>query len=60
RVLRVMRANGLMILSVTATLLLIGIAVYVLAKRIRSPRKSAMQQVAEAEGMKAEGETGQP
>jgi membrane protein YqaA with SNARE-associated domain len=62
RVLRVMRANGLMILSVTATLLLIGIAVYVLAKRIRSPRKSAMQQVAEAEaeGMKAEGETGRP
>jgi membrane protein YqaA with SNARE-associated domain len=62
RVLRVMRANGLMILSVTATLLLIGIAVYVLAKRIRAPRKSAMQQVAEAEaeGMKAEGETVEP
>jgi membrane protein YqaA with SNARE-associated domain len=62
RVLRVMRANGLMILSVTATLLLVGIAVYVLAKRIRAPRKSAMQQVAEAEaeGMKAEGEAVEP
>jgi membrane protein YqaA with SNARE-associated domain len=49
RVLRVMRANGLFILSMTATLLIVGVGVYVLAKHIRSPRKSAMQQVAEAE-----------
>jgi membrane protein YqaA with SNARE-associated domain len=48
RVLRVMRANGLFILSVVATLLLIGVAVYVLAKRIRSPRKSAVEIVAES------------
>jgi membrane protein YqaA with SNARE-associated domain len=51
RVLRVMRANGLLILSVVATLLLIGVAVYVLAKRIRSPRKSAVEIVAESEGV---------
>src|SRR5215212_3644517 len=65
RVLRVMRANGLVMLSVAASLVIVGVAVYVLAKHIRSPRKSAMQQVAEAEaeraeaeGLKAEGETG--
>jgi membrane protein YqaA with SNARE-associated domain len=68
RVLRVMRANGLFIVSVAAALLIVGVGVYVLAKHIRSPRKSAMQQVAEAEaeaekteaekteGAKAEGE----
>jgi membrane protein YqaA with SNARE-associated domain len=63
RVLRVMRANGLAIVSVAAALLIVGVGVYVLAKHIRSPRKSAMQQVAEAEaeaekieGAKAEGE----
>jgi membrane protein YqaA with SNARE-associated domain len=49
RVLRVMRANGLLILSVVASLLIIGVAVYVLAKHIRSPRKSAVQIVAESE-----------
>src|SRR3954470_10767020 len=49
RVLRVIRANGLAILSIAATALLIGVAVYVLAKHIRSPSKSAMEQVAEAE-----------
>jgi len=51
RVLRVIRANGLMILSVAATLLLVGIAVYVLAKHIRSPRESAVQIVADSERM---------
>jgi membrane protein YqaA with SNARE-associated domain len=58
RVLRVIRANGLVILSVAATLILVGVAVYVLAKHIRAPSKSAMEQVAEAEaaGMKAGGE----
>ena len=57
RVLRVIRANGLVILSIAATLLIVGVAIYVLAKHIRSPRKSAMEQVAEAEaeGVKAEG-----
>jgi len=63
RVLRIIRANGLIILSIAATLLIVGVAVYVLAKHIRSPRKSVMEQVAEAdaegaktEGMKTEGE----
>lgn len=58
RVLRVMRANGLFIVSVAAGLLIVGVGVYVLAKHIRSPRKSAMQQVAEAEAEaeKTEGE----
>jgi membrane protein YqaA with SNARE-associated domain len=55
RVLRVMRANGLFIVSVAAGLLIVGVGVYVLAKHIRSPRKSAMQQVAEAEAEKTEG-----
>jgi membrane protein YqaA with SNARE-associated domain len=49
RVLRVIRANGLIILSVAATLLVVGVAVYVLAKHIRSPRKSAVEIVAESE-----------
>jgi membrane protein YqaA with SNARE-associated domain len=58
RVLRVMRANGLFIVSGAAGLLIVGVGVYVLAKHIRSPRKSAMQQVAEAEAEaeKTEGE----
>jgi membrane protein YqaA with SNARE-associated domain len=62
RVLRVIRANGLFIFSIAATLMLVGVAVYVLAKHIRSPRKSAMEQVAEAEakGLKAEGEPSEP
>src|ERR1044071_5648355 len=57
RVLRVIRANGLFILSVAASLLIVSAAVYVLAKHIRSPRKSAMEIVAESgrEGIKEEG-----
>ena len=43
------RANGFIILSVVATVLIVGVAVYVLAKHIRSPRKSAMEIVAESE-----------
>jgi uncharacterized membrane protein len=64
RVLRVIRANGLVIFSIAATLLIVCVAVYVLAKHIRSPRKSAMEQVAEAEAerkeLKAEGELSEP
>lgn len=62
RVLRVMRANGLMIISIAAGLVLVGVGVYVLAKHIRSPRKSALEQVEEAEAakMNAEGETSEP
>jgi membrane protein YqaA with SNARE-associated domain len=55
RILHFVRINGLFILSVTAGLLIVGVGVYVLAKHIRSPRKSAMQQVAEAEAEKTEG-----
>ena len=59
RVLRVMRANGLMIISIAAGLVLVGIAVYVLVKHIRAPSKSASEEVAEAEAakMNAGGET---
>jgi membrane protein YqaA with SNARE-associated domain len=49
QVLRVMRANGLLILSVAATLVLVGVAIYVIAKRIRTPPKSMIQVAAEAE-----------
>lgn len=62
QVLRVMRANGLMIISIAAGLVLVGVGVYVLAKHIRSPRKSALEEAAEAEAAKtnAEGETREP
>jgi membrane protein YqaA with SNARE-associated domain len=66
RVLHFVRVNGLLILSVVVALLIAGVAVYVLAKHIRSPRKSAMQIVAESEqggegeGVKAEGGAGEP
>jgi membrane protein YqaA with SNARE-associated domain len=49
RVLVFMRVNGLAILSIAASLLLVGVAVYLLFKHVRSPRKSMMQEVAEAE-----------
>ncbi|HVF42200.1 MAG TPA: VTT domain-containing protein [Pyrinomonadaceae bacterium] len=55
QVLRVIRAKGPVILGVAGTLLLVGIAVYVLVKRIRAPRQSAMEAVADS-GRKGEGE----
>jgi len=61
-VLAFMAENGLTILSIAGALLVLGVAVYVLAKHIRSPRKSAVEQVAEKEAAKlrAEGETSEP
>jgi membrane protein YqaA with SNARE-associated domain len=49
RVLVFMRVNGVAFMSVAASALLIGVAVYVLTNHIRSPRKSMMEQVAEHE-----------
>jgi len=54
RVLVFMRDNGLAILSVVAAILILCVAVYVLVKRIKTPR-SMMEQVAE-EKEKAEDE----
>jgi len=61
-VLAYMAENGLTILSIAGALLIVGVAVYVVAKRIRSPRKSAVQIVSESEneGAKAEGEAVEP
>jgi membrane protein YqaA with SNARE-associated domain len=44
-----MRHNGLLILSIAASIVLVGVAVYVVAKRLRAPQKSMMEQVAEGE-----------
>jgi membrane protein YqaA with SNARE-associated domain len=45
-----LRHNGLMILSVAAAIVLTGVGVYVVLKRIRAPRQSAVEQVEEARG----------
>jgi membrane protein YqaA with SNARE-associated domain len=47
RVLVFIRLNGVAFMSVAASAVLVGIAVYVFANHIRSPRKSMMEQVAE-------------
>lgn len=62
RILHFVKVNGLLILSVAAALLVAGVGVYVLARHIRSPRKSALEQVKEAGAAKAEagGETAEP
>src|SRR5436305_2851853 len=44
RVLVFMRVNGVAFMSIAASALLIGVAVYVLANRIRAPRRSMMEQ----------------
>lgn len=61
-VLAYMAENGLTILSIAGAVLVAGVAVYVLVRHIRAPRKSALEQVAEAEAaeVKAEGETSEP
>jgi len=57
RVIEFMRQNGTMIVSVAAGLIIVGVAIYVLVKHIKTPRRSVMEQVAEAarEGEGAEG-----
>ena len=49
RVIDFMRHNGSLIVSVVAALVIVAVAVYVLAKHIKAPRKSVMEQVAERE-----------
>ena len=49
RVIEFMRQNGTMIVSVVAGLIIAGVAIYVFAKHIKTPRRSVMEQVAEAE-----------
>jgi membrane protein YqaA with SNARE-associated domain len=44
-----LRHNGLFILSIAASLVLVGLVVYLVAKRVRAPRRSMMEQVAEKE-----------
>jgi membrane protein YqaA with SNARE-associated domain len=55
RVIEFMRRNGTMIVSVAAGLIIAGVAVYVLARHIKTPRKSVLEQVAEGEGDKTAG-----
>ncbi|HYH84071.1 MAG TPA: VTT domain-containing protein [Pyrinomonadaceae bacterium] len=56
QVIEFLRNNGLLILSVVVGLLLVGIAAYLIVKRIRAPRKSMMEKVAED---KAQGDDGE-
>jgi membrane protein YqaA with SNARE-associated domain len=57
RVIEFMKVNGLYIVSGAASLVVIGVGVYVVARRVRAPRRSAVE-VAEAKagGVKMEGE----
>ncbi|MCA1621325.1 MAG: VTT domain-containing protein [Acidobacteria bacterium] len=56
RVIEFMKVNGLYIVSGVASLVIIGVCVYVVARRVRAPRRSAVE-VAEgkAEGVKPGG-----
>ncbi|MBC7931596.1 MAG: VTT domain-containing protein [Rubrivivax sp.] len=47
QVIEFMRVNGLLILSIVVGLLLVGIVAYVIAKRVRAPRKAILEKVAE-------------
>ena len=49
RVIEFMRQNGTMIVSVVAGVIIAGVAIYVFAKHIKTPRRSVLEQVAEAE-----------
>ncbi|HZI18484.1 MAG TPA: VTT domain-containing protein [Pyrinomonadaceae bacterium] len=44
-----LRHNGLFIVSIAASLVLVGLAVYLVVRRVRAPRRSMMEQVAEEE-----------
>ena len=56
RVLHFLRINGLLVLSVATTLLIVGVAVYVLAKHVRAPRQSVLEQVEEEKERRQAGE----
>ena len=49
QVIEFMRHNGLAILSVAAGLVIVGIAVYVLVKHIKAPRRTAVEEAERAE-----------
>ncbi|HLM58965.1 MAG TPA: VTT domain-containing protein [Pyrinomonadaceae bacterium] len=55
QVIEFMRENGLYVVSAVAALLVIGIAVYVVVKRIRAPRRSMMEKVPPETGGAGEG-----
>ena len=62
RVIEFMRQRGSLIVSVAAGLLIVGVAIYVVAKHIKAPRRSVLEQVAEGtpEGDAAESDTSSP
>ncbi len=47
QVIEFMRHNGLMILSVAAGLVLVGVVVYIVARPIKAPKQSALEEVSE-------------
>jgi membrane protein DedA with SNARE-associated domain len=65
QVLEFLRDRGLLILSVVVALLLVGVSAFVIIGRVRAPRKSMMEKVAEgnakgdeSEGLERQGRTG--
>jgi membrane protein YqaA with SNARE-associated domain len=56
QVLEFMRLKGLLILSIVVGLLLVGVAVYIIVKRVRAPRKSMLEKVAEQETQREGGD----
>jgi membrane protein YqaA with SNARE-associated domain len=65
QVLEFLRDRGLLILSVVVGLLLVGVSAFVIIGRVRAPRKSMMEKVAEgnakgdeSEGLERQGRTG--
>jgi membrane protein DedA with SNARE-associated domain len=57
RVIEFMKVNGLYIVSGAASLVVVGVCVYVVVRRVRAPRKSAVELVeAKAGGEKLGGE----
>jgi membrane protein YqaA with SNARE-associated domain len=60
QVIEFLRDRGLLILSVVVGLLLVGIAAYVIIGRVRAPRKSMMEKVAEVKAQEDEGDGPEP
>jgi membrane protein YqaA with SNARE-associated domain len=50
QVIEFMRANGIYVVSAVASLVVVGVAGYVVVKRIRAPRRTAVELVEEKEG----------
>jgi membrane protein YqaA with SNARE-associated domain len=47
QVIEFLRHNGLMILSIAAGLVLVGVVVYIVARHIKAPKRSAVEEVSE-------------